>query len=92
MKKEIRYNYVYLFYDIEEPRVQKVFKICKKYLNHYQNSIFCGEITPTNIKKLEEELNSIVLGKDKITILKFIRKEDVCKTVLNKESETSIFL
>lgn len=33
MKKQINYNYVFLFYDVEEKRVNKVFKKCKKYLN-----------------------------------------------------------
>lgn len=31
MKKQINYNYVFLFYDIEVKRVNKVFKKCKKY-------------------------------------------------------------
>ncbi len=36
MKKQINYNYVFLFYDVEEKKVNKVFKKCKKYLNHWQ--------------------------------------------------------
>ena len=35
MKKELNYNYAFLFYDVGEKRVPKVFKICKKYLAHY---------------------------------------------------------
>ena len=34
MKKQLNYNYAFLFYDVGEKRVQKVFKICKKYLSH----------------------------------------------------------
>ena len=40
MKKELNYNYAFLFYDVGEKRVQKVFKICKKYLSHFQKSVF----------------------------------------------------
>ena len=29
-KKQIHYNYAFVFYDVNEKRVQKVFKICKK--------------------------------------------------------------
>lgn len=29
MKKQLNYNYAFLFYDVGEKRVQKVFKICK---------------------------------------------------------------
>lgn len=30
MKKQLNYNYAFLFYDVGEKRVQKVFKIRKK--------------------------------------------------------------
>ena len=45
---KISYNYAFVFYDVNEKRVQKVFKICKKYLSHFQYSVFRGEITPSN--------------------------------------------
>lgn len=32
MKKQLSYNYAFVFYDVNEKRVQKVFKVCKKYL------------------------------------------------------------
>ncbi len=53
-------NYAFIFYDVEEKRVQKVFKICKKYLNHYQYSVFRGEISPSQVKRLETELKKII--------------------------------
>jgi len=31
MSKNFNYNYAFLFYDIGEKKVHKVFKICKKY-------------------------------------------------------------
>ena len=42
MKRERNYNYAFLFYDVGEKRVQKVFKVCKKYLTHYQKICFQG--------------------------------------------------
>ncbi len=44
------YMYVILVYDISgdnggEKILTKVFKICKKYLTHIQNSVFEGEIS-----------------------------------------------
>ena len=44
MKKQLNYNYAFLFYDVGEKRVQKVFKICKKYLSHFQKSVFRGDM------------------------------------------------
>lgn len=62
MKKN--YNYAFLFYDIKEKRVQKVFKICKKYLVHYQYSVFRGTITPSNLIKLQNEIQKIIDNKE----------------------------
>ena len=47
------YNYAFLFYDVNEKRVQKVFKICKKYLAHIQKSVFEGNITEGQLKQLK---------------------------------------
>lgn len=69
--KDYNYGYVFLFYDVNEKRVQKVFKICKKYLSHHQNSVFRGTITPSKLINLKEELKSRTDPKeDNITIIK----------------------
>lgn len=60
MKKSLNYNYAFVFYDVNEKRVQKVFKVCKKYLSHYQNSVFRGDITPSKLINLKEELKKII--------------------------------
>lgn len=60
MKKELNYNYAFLFYDVGEKRVQKVFKICKKYLSHYQKSVFRGDMTPSRFISLRAELKKVI--------------------------------
>ncbi|MEM3489884.1 MAG: CRISPR-associated endonuclease Cas2, partial [Nitrososphaerota archaeon] len=40
--------YVILAYDIGEERVNKVLKICRKYLTWVQNSVFEGDLTEAN--------------------------------------------
>lgn len=60
MAKRINYNYAFLFYDVNEKRVQKVFKICKKYLSHFQKSVFRGEISPSKLMQLKKELKKII--------------------------------
>ncbi|MCX7813832.1 MAG: CRISPR-associated endonuclease Cas2 [Pseudothermotoga sp.] len=52
--------YVILTYDIEEKRVAKVLKTCRKYLNWVQNSVFEGEITEAKFEKLKLELDRII--------------------------------
>ena len=52
-------------------RVNKVFKVCKKYLSHHQKSVFRGEITPSNLLKLKKELKEVIDEKlDFISIIK----------------------
>ncbi len=73
MKKNLNYNYAFLFYDVNERRVQKVFKICKKYLSHYQNSVFRGDITPSKLIELREDLKRIINeDEDFICIIKVL--------------------
>lgn len=60
MGKKFNYNYAFVFYDVNEKRVQKVFKICKKYLSHYQNSVFRGEITPSKLIGLRADLKKVI--------------------------------
>ena len=71
MKKDYNYNYAFVFYDVNEKRVQKVFKVCKKYLSHFQYSVFHGEITPSLLIKLRSELKGVIdEDEDFICVLK----------------------
>ena len=60
MSKNINYNYAFVFYDVNEKRVNKVFKVCKKYLSHYQKSVFRGEITPSKLILLRKDIKKVI--------------------------------
>ena len=67
MKSGYNFNYVFVMYDIADEesesgknRVTKVFKICKKYLQHHQKSVFRGAITPSKLIKMRDELKRVV--------------------------------
>lgn len=69
--------YVILVYDIdlEEKEGQRVlrnvFKICKKYLVHIQNSVFEGELLESQMLKLKAELNKYVReNKDSVIVFR----------------------
>ena len=52
--------FVILSYDINQKRGKKALKICRKYLTHVHNSVFEGEITEAKLKRLKDELATIV--------------------------------
>ena len=69
--------YVILVYDInlEEKEGKKVlrnvYKICKKYLIHIQNSVFEGELLESQMLKLKSELNKYIRDdKDSVIVFK----------------------
>ena len=87
MSKKINYNYAFLFYDIKEERVQKVFKICKKYLSHFQKSVFRGEITPSKLILLKKDLNKVIdKNEDFICIVKLINGDVFGEEILGSKT------
>lgn len=73
MNKKLNYNYAFVFYDVNEKRVQKVFKVCKKYLSHYQNSVFRGDITPSKLISLKQDIKNIINeDEDFVCIIKLL--------------------
>ncbi len=69
--------YVILVYDInlENKEGQKVlrnvYKICKKYLVHIQNSVFEGELLESQLFKLKAELRTYIReDKDSVIVFK----------------------
>ena len=53
--------YVIITYDVQQKRVAKILKICKKYLNHIQKSVFEGNITELKLRNLKNELSEFIL-------------------------------
>ena len=68
--------YVILVYDINlenkvgQKVLRNVFKICKKYLVHIQNSVFEGELVESQIIKLKSEIGRYI-REDKDSIILF---------------------
>lgn len=55
--------YVILVYDAEARRDPKVLRVCRRYLDWIQNSVFEGEITEAKLKKLKTELAKVIDSK-----------------------------
>ena len=61
--------YVILVYDCGEKRVGKMLKLCRKYLNWIQNSVFEGNMTEVMLKKLKYEAKEIMDEKEDSLII-----------------------
>lgn len=78
--------YIILVYDIEQKRVGKMLKLCRRYLNWIQNSVFEGEITDVKLKELLHEAGLIMdKNKDSVIIFKTRQEKWLEKTVFGKE-------
>lgn len=85
MKKQMNYNYAFVFYDVGEKRVQKVFKVCKKYLSHFQYSVFRGEMTPSKLIQLRKDLNAVLdKEEDFVCIIKLMNDNVFGEEILGK--------
>jgi len=86
--------YVILVYDFGEKRVAKMLKLCRKYLNWIQNSVFEGEISEARLKELiilaEDFMHK---DEDSIIIFKGRIQESFDKQIIGKErSSIDLFL
>ncbi len=88
MKKNTKYNYVFVMYDIGEDRVNKVFKICKKYFEHFQKSVFRGYVTQANLIKFKAEVKKKIDEKqDYIAIIKLISENSFDEETIGVANE-----
>lgn len=78
--------YVIAVYDINEKRVSKMLKLCRKYLNWIQNSVFEGEITEVKLKQLVSESKKIMKPEEDSLIIFSSREQKwLEKQIVGKE-------
>lgn len=74
-----------LVYDTDQKRVAKMLKLCRRYLNWIQNSVFEGEITEVKLKELVIAANIIMKEKDSLIIFKSRNEKWLDKEVYGYE-------
>ena len=86
--------YVILVYDFGEKRVSKMLKLCRKYLNWIQNSVFEGEISEARLKELLMQSDKFMeKDEDSIIIFSGPSQSSMDKRIIGKERSTiDIFL
>lgn len=85
--------YVILVYDIGEKRVGKMLKLCRKYLQWIQNSVFEGEITEVKLKELTIKAKKLMEDYDSIIVFQTKNEKWLEKVIIGEErSSTDNFL
>lgn len=74
-------------------RWSHIFKICKKYLTHIQNSVFEGEISTVQLEKLRGELKPHVnTNLDSVILFKSRSEKWLDKEFWGKEDDLTSFI
>lgn len=90
-----RKMYYIVTYDITSPkRLPKALKLCRRFLNHVQNSVFEGELTTAQMDRFEAEMKKLIDKKeDSVLIYAARTPEVVARIILGVEkNEISYFL
>ena len=78
--------YVLLMYDVKEKRVGRMLRLCRRYLNWIQNSVFEGEITEVKLKELLTKTGTILEAReDSVLVFKSRSQEWLQKEVWGQE-------
>ena len=80
--------YVILVYDVGEKRVGKMLKLCRRYLNWIQNSVFEGEITEVKLMELKQNANDLMdVETDSLIVFESRQEKWLEKEVGGKERQ-----
>ncbi len=89
-RKKYNYNYAFVFYDVKEKRVHKIFKICKKYLSHFQYSVFRGEMSPSKFINLRNDLEKVInKDEDFVCIIKLMNNNVFGEEIIGTPQRTT---
>jgi len=81
--------YVIAVYDVGEKRVGKMLKLCRKYLNWIQNSVFEGEITEAKLMELQYRALEIMdEKKDSLILFKTRQEKWLDKEIIGNERQS----
>lgn len=78
--------YIILVYDMGEKRVGKMLRLCRRYLNWIQNSVFEGELSEVKLKELKI-LAGEIMDKNEDSLIIFSNRQSswMGKEIVGKE-------
>mgnify|MGYP001382534505 FL=1 len=90
--------YIVLVYDVSQEengarRWSRIFKICKKYLPHIQNSVFEGELSKGQLAQLQKELKEYIDKElDSVIIFKSRQEKWLDKEFWGRKDDLTSFI
>lgn len=90
--------YIVLVYDVSQAengarRGSRIFKICKKYLTHIQNSVFEGELSKGQLAQLQKELKEYIDKElDSVIIFKSLQEKWLDKEFWGRKDDLTSFI
>ena len=90
--------YIVLVYDVSQAengarRWSRIFKICKKYLTHIQNSVFEGELSKGQLAQLQKELKEYIDKElDSVIIFKSRQEKWLDKEFWGRKDDSTSFI
>ena len=90
--------YIVLVYDVSQEengarRWSRIFKICKKYLTHIQNSVFEGELSKGQLAQLQKELKEYIDKElDSVIIFKSRQENWLDKEFWGRKDDLTSFI
>ncbi len=81
--------YVIAVYDVNQKRVTKMLKLCRRYLHWIQNSVFEGEISEIKLKELKLQADKIMKDRDSFIIFSSREKQWMDKEILGVEKSST---
>ena len=86
----IRFFAVFEYICIDVQFQSSCHDICKKYLSHFQKSVFRGEMTPSKFIQLRKDLNQVIdKDEDFICIIKLMNDNVFGEEVLGNGGEVT---
>ena len=81
--------YVIVVYDIGEKRVNKMLKLCRRYLHWIQNSVFEGDISEVRLKEFLDLAKTIMKTEyDSLIIFKSRNEKWLNRQIIGQERNT----
>lgn len=84
--------FVIVSYDVKSRRTQLFKKISQRYLTHLQNSVFAGNITDSNYRRLVKEIQEKMENDEKMIIWEIPESQIWKEHVFGKQKSSNDML